>query len=145
MTEVAASVWQGEWDASSMPPGPHEILVVATTPSGMEAHAIRVDTAITECDDGVDNDDNGFIDHPHDGGCTSPSDDAEEGWAPGDDDDDSAADDDDTAPPDDDSAHAPDGTAGGCACAQAGEEIPSGAVVSMLGLARYASRRTRRS
>jgi hypothetical protein len=143
MTEVGASVWQGAWDASNLPAGPHEIAVVATSPSGMDAHAIRVETAITECDDGVDNDGNGFVDHPDDGGCSSPSDDAEEGWAPGDDDDDTAPGDDDTAPGDDDSSDTPAGADKGCACAQAGAPL-AGPLPGLLGPLLLAARRNRR-
>ncbi len=133
MVEVAPSVWQGEWDASAMPNGPHEIVVYATTPSGTDAHAIRVETTVTECDDGADNDGNGFVDFPDDGGCHSPSDDAEAGWVPGDDDDDSAAtgDDDDTTPPgDDDDAAADDDEPGGSGCeCRAAESNDRGALL----------------
>ena len=138
MVEVAPSVWQGEWDASALSAGPHEIAVFTTTPSGTDAHAIRVETAVTECDDGADNDGNGFVDYPDDGGCDSPSDDAEAGWVPVDDDDDSAAtdDDDDTtgATDDDDAAAADDDDRrSGCEC-RAGHGRTDGAAAWLVAI-----------
>ena len=102
MAEVAPSVWQGDWDCTVETPGLHELTVWAVSLSGTESHTIEVEVAITECDDGADNDGNGYVDYPDDGGCWSPSDDSEAGWSG--DDDDSAGDDDDSAMPDDDSA-----------------------------------------
>jgi MYXO-CTERM domain-containing protein len=144
MVEVAPSVWQGEWDASSLPHGAHEIAVVATTPSGTDTHAIRVETAITECDDGADNDGNGFTDYPDDGGCFSPSDDAEAGWIPGDDDDDDSSgdDDDDSQPVDDDDVAVGDDDPGrGCGCVHSGPRARMSLV--LLVAVALASRRRR--
>ena len=145
MVEVAPSVWQGEWDASSTPQGPHEIVVVATTPSGTDAHAIRVESAVTECDDGADNDGNGFVDYPDDGGCVSPSDDTEAGWTPGDDDDSAASDDDDSLPADDDDTTTGAGDPGdGCECALGGASPRGGGLAIVVLLGALALRRSRR-
>jgi hypothetical protein len=108
MVEVAPDVWQGEWDCSAETTGLHEITVWATSTSGTQSHTIEVEVAITECDDGLDNDGNGYTDHPDDAGCWGPSDNSESGWTPGDDDDDSAGDDDDSAGDDDDDDSAGD-------------------------------------
>jgi len=102
MLEVAPNIWQGEWDCTAETTGLHELTVWATSTSGTQSHTIEVEVAITECDDGLDNDGNGYTDFPDDEGCWGASDDAEAGWAPGDDDDDSAGDDDDSAGDDDD-------------------------------------------
>ena len=82
MEQVAPSVWQGGWDATLYDEGQHEISVVAVTPSGSDAHVIEVVTGVTACDDGVDNDGNGYVDWDEDGGCDGPSDDDESGWTP---------------------------------------------------------------
>ena len=82
LEEVAPSVWQCAWDATGYEEGLHELSVVAVTPSGSESHTIQVELGVTACDDGVDNDGNGYTDHDEDGGCDGPSDDDESGWAP---------------------------------------------------------------
>ncbi len=112
MVEVAPSVWQGEWDCAALTPGMHQLTVWATSLTGTSSHTIEVEVAVTECDDGVDNDGNGQVDHPDDLGCWGPSDDAEADGGLGDDDDtgdddtgdDDTGDDDDSAADDDDSA-----------------------------------------
>jgi len=80
MEQISPWAWQGAWDATTYEEGTHEISVVAVTPSGSDAHFIEVTTAVTACDDGVDNDGNGYVDHDEDGGCDGPSDDDESGW-----------------------------------------------------------------
>jgi len=103
MEEVAPSVWQGSWDCSVEESGLHTLEVWANTQSGANDHSIEVELAVTECDDGVDNDGNGYTDHDEDGGCWGASDDDESGWEPGPEDsglDDTGAPG-DSAPPDD--------------------------------------------
>jgi hypothetical protein len=116
MVEVAPSVWQGEWDCTGLTPGMHQLTVWATTLTGTSSHTIEVEVAVTECDDGLDNDGNGLVDHPDDSGCWGASDDIEAAGGLGDDDDtgdddtgdddsagdDDTGDDDDSAEPDDD-------------------------------------------
>ncbi len=97
MERIGPAVWQGAWDATLYEEGLHEISVVAVTSSGSDAHFVEVTTAVTACDDGVDNDGNGYVDHDEDGGCDGPSDDDESGWTPPEDT--AYA---DTAPPDSD-------------------------------------------
>jgi hypothetical protein len=82
LEEVAPSVWQCAWDATGYGEGEHELSVVAVTPSGTQSHTIQVQLGVTACDDGVDNDGNGYTDHDEDGGCDGPSDDDESGWSP---------------------------------------------------------------
>jgi hypothetical protein len=131
MEQVAPSTWQASFDAALLGVGVHEATVEAESPSGSDSHSVRFELATTECDDGLDNDGNGFVDHAQDGGCWGPSDDDESGWTPGDDDDsagddDDSASDDDDATGDDDDAVGDDDDAGpgaldgdGCGCAQA--------------------------
>jgi len=112
MEEVSASVWQGSWDCTSLEPGFHQVVVSAVSPSGMSHHAIEVEVAVTECDDGVDNDGNGYADWEDDGGCWGAADDDESGWEPSGD---TGLDDTDlpdtggeTGAPEDDTGRAPD-------------------------------------
>jgi len=82
MSEVAPSVYQGAWDATGFELGLHQLTVWVFTEDGARTHTIEVELAITQCDDGLDNDDNGVADFPDDQGCYGPSDDAEAGWVP---------------------------------------------------------------
>lgn len=80
MEEVAPSVWQGSFDATLYEQGVHELTVRSQSLSGSNSHTIEIELGVTECDDGVDNDGNGYADHDEDGGCHGPSDDDESGW-----------------------------------------------------------------
>ncbi len=82
MEELEPSVWQGWWDCGGLEEGRHELSVQAESASGTDSHTIEVLLGITECDDGVDNDGNGYVDWDEDGGCYGPSDDDESGWTP---------------------------------------------------------------
>jgi hypothetical protein len=81
MEELEPSIWQGVWDATGLSEGRHELAVHAVSESGSDSHVIAVNLGVTECDDGVDNDGNGYVDHDEDGGCWGPSDDDESGWS----------------------------------------------------------------
>ena len=159
MEQVAPSVWQASFDATTLDPGVHALTVEADSPSGADSHSIQVEVRITQCDDGQDNDGNGFVDHPDDGGCWGLSDDLEEGWEPPADDDDSAVDDDDSAADDDDvvddddalddddAADDDDSAAvlagSGCGCAQAGvRDLGVSGGIGLLLLALLLRRRT---
>jgi hypothetical protein len=147
MEEVAPSVWQGEWDCTGLEAGLHELAVYAVSYSGTDGHHTTVELAVTQCDDGQDNDGNGVTDYPDDGGCHGYSDDSESGWAPGDDDtgdddtgeadDDNTGDDDVSDDGDDDASGGDDGqherSTGGCRCAASGP--PGGAFALLAALA----------
>jgi len=128
MEPIDPPIWQATFDAAALGEGVHAITVEAESTSGADSHTIQVELRTTECDDGLDNDGNGVVDHPDDEGCWGPSDDAEEGWEPPLDDDDSAGDDDDSAidDDDDDSGEGDDDDSveasaeGGCSCDQRG-------------------------
>lgn len=81
MEEQAPNIWQAPWDATGLSEGRHEVAVHAVSLSGSDSHTIEVEVGVTECDDGVDNDGNGYADHEEDGGCWGPSDDDESGWS----------------------------------------------------------------
>jgi len=79
MSRFDEHVYQGTWDTLSLDPGVHELTVEVEGENGIGVDSIRVEVRMTECVDGIDNDDNGWSDYPHDPGCDSPSDDAEAG------------------------------------------------------------------
>ncbi len=82
MVEIAPNIWQGTWDSTVSGLGVHTVEVHAASNSGDASHTISVELAVTACDDGVDNDGNGFADFPGDEGCWGASDEEEEGWDP---------------------------------------------------------------
>ncbi len=113
MEELEPGIWQGLWDATGHAEGEHVISVQVISTSGSDSDEVTVSLAVTECDDGVDNDGNGYADHEEDGGCWGPSDDDESGWsAPLD------TGDPDSAPPD---SGSPDSDAPGDSADSAGE------------------------